>query len=281
MPQVHPTACLGKDVELADDVEIGPLCVLEGRIRIGSGTRLMGGAWLQGPLEIGEGNLLWPGVSLGLAPQSARFDPFEDGPGLVIGDRNRLREHVSIHRATNWESPEGRNDPTRIGNDNYLMVNSHVGHDSVVGNHCTLANGALVGGHAVLEDQVLLGGNAAIHQFCRIGRGAMVSGLAAVTLDLMPHFTVTQINYAGSLNMVGLRRSGATPEQIATVMWIFKLFCRSQLPTAQAVERLEERRGDRMVDTYLEFVRKSTRGLVTRRGRTGSARESATQESGA
>jgi UDP-N-acetylglucosamine acyltransferase len=161
------------------------------------------------------------------------------------------------------------------------MVNSHVGHDSVVGNHCTLANGALVGGHAVLEDQVLLGGNAAIHQFCRIGRGAMVSGLAAVTLDLMPHFTVTQINYAGSLNMVGLRRSGATPEQIATVMWIFKLFCRSQLPTAQAVERLEERRGDRMVDTYLEFVRKSTRGLVTRRGRTGSARESATQESGA
>jgi UDP-N-acetylglucosamine acyltransferase len=102
MPQVHPTACLGKDVELADDVEIGPLCVLEGRIRIGSGTRLMGGAWLQGPLEIGEGNLLWPGVSLGLAPQSARFDPFEDGPGLVIGDRNRLREHVSIHRATNW-----------------------------------------------------------------------------------------------------------------------------------------------------------------------------------
>lgn len=280
MPQIHPTATLGDDVELADDVEIGPHCVLEGRIRIGSGTRLMGGAWLQGPLEIGRDNLIWPGVTIGLAPQSARFDPFEDGPGVVVGDRNRLREHVSIHRATNWESPEGRNDPTRLGNDNYLMVNSHVGHDSVVGDHCTLANGALIGGHVVLEDHVLLGGNAAIHQFCRVGQGAMVSGLAAVTLDLMPHFTVTQINYAGSLNVVGLRRSGATAEQIATVMWIFKLFCRSQLPTAQAVERLEERRGDSMVDRYLDFVARSTRGLVTRRGRTGSSRESAAHDLG-
>jgi len=161
------------------------------------------------------------------------------------------------------------------------MVNSHIGHDTVLGNHCTLANGALVGGHAVLEDHVLLGGNAAVHQFCRIGHGAMVSGCAAISLDLMPHFTVTLINYAGSVNMVGLRRSGATPEQIATVMWIFKLFCRSRLPIPQAIERLEDRRGDPVADRYLEFIRRSTRGLVTRRGRTGSSRDSAPQEAGA
>lgn len=281
MPRVHPTASVGKEVELADDVEVGPQCVLEGPVRIGAGTRLMGGAWLQGPLELGEGNLIWPGVTLGLAPQSARFDPFESGPGLVIGDRNRFREQVSIHRATNWESPEGRNDPTRIGSDNYFMVNSHVGHDAVVGDHCTLANGALVGGHAVLEDHVLLGGNAAVHQFCRVGRRAMLSGLSAVTLDLLPNFTVTLINYAGSLNMVGLRRSGASPEAITTVTWIFKLFCRSRLGANQAIEQLEARRGDPVVDEYLQFIARSTRGLVTRRGRTGSSRESATLEANA
>ncbi|MGA1633162.1 MAG: acyl-ACP--UDP-N-acetylglucosamine O-acyltransferase, partial [Phycisphaerales bacterium] len=138
MPKVHGTAILEGEIELADDVEIGPGCILTGPIRIGAGTRMMARATLQGPLVIGEGNLIWPGVCLGMAPQSARFDPFEPGPGVVVGDHNSFREQVTIHRATH------ATDPTRIGNRNYFMVGSHAGHDVVVGNGCTFANGSLL-----------------------------------------------------------------------------------------------------------------------------------------
>lgn len=269
MPKVHGTAILEGEIELADDVEIGPGCLLSGPIRIGAGTRLMARATLQGPLEIGEGNLIWPGACLGMAPQSARFDPFEPGPGVVIGSRNVFRENVTIHRATH------ATEPTRIGDRNYLMVGSHAGHDVVIGNGCTFANGSLLGGHAVVEDGAITGGNSAVHQFVRVGTGSMISGGTAISLDLMPHFMVTANNFAGSLNLVGLRRKGATLAQIEAVRWVYKTICRDGLGIRIAVERLRERADDPIVAMYLDFIAKSKRGLVTRHGREGSDRDRA------
>lgn len=271
MPKVHGTAILEGEIDLADDVEIGPGCLLSGTIRIGPGTRLMAHATLQGPLAIGEGNLIWPGVCLGMAPQSARFDPFEAGSGVVIGDRNIFREHVTVHRATHPD------EPTRIGDRNHFMAGSHAGHDVVVANGCTFANGSLLGGHAVVEDGVITGGNSAVHQFARVGTGAMIGGATAISLDLMPHFTVTATNFAGSLNLVGLRRKGFSLDQIAAVRWVYKTICRDGLGLRVAVERLRERSDDPVVAMYLDFIAKSKRGLVTRHGRAGSERDRATE----
>jgi UDP-N-acetylglucosamine acyltransferase len=261
MSRIHPTAIVDPRVELADDVEIGPYCMLEGRIRIGAGTRLRGHCFLQGPLVIGEGNDLWPFCSIGVAPQTLHFDPKMDGPGTVIGDHNVFREHSSVHRAIH------EIEPTRIGNHNLFMDSAHAGHDVQMANRVVVANGAAIGGHAIIEDHVIIGGNSGVHQFVRLGRGCFLSGSGGTALDVMPWFLVTLLNVAGSINIVGLRRHGFAPEQVDTVRWVYRLFCRSGLPVAAAKERLAERAGDPVVDEYLTFLSKSSRALCTMRGR--------------
>lgn len=255
MAQIHPSAICEGDVKLAPDVVIGPHCVLTGPITIASGTRLLGNVYLQGPLQIGADNTIYPFTCLGFAPQSLSADPTQPGQGLVIGNHNTLRESVTIHRALFDDGS------TRIGDHNYLMVNSHIGHDCQVGNHCVFANGTLLGGHVHIGDRVVTGGNAAIHQFCRVGRGAMLSGNAGLTRDLPPFFMLTGINIAASINIVGLRRSKTPREHIDTVRWVYKILYRQGLTLAQAKEALQQRAEHPIVAEYIEFLRQSERGL--------------------
>ena len=273
MPRIHPTAILDSRVELASDVEIGPYCILEGRIRIGEGTRLRGHCFLQGPLTIGARNDLWPFCCIGVAPQTLHFDPRQEGPGTVIGDENVFREHSSVHRAIH------ESEPTRIGHRNLFMDSGHAGHDVQMGDEVVVANGAAIGGHAIVEDQVIIGGNSAVHQFVRLGHGCMLSGLAGSALDVMPWFTVTLLNVAGSFNIVGLRRRGFSSQDIDTVRWVYRLFCRSGLPVGAAKDRLRERAGEPIIDQYLAFIDRSSRPLCTMRGRKQSMREPAESES--
>lgn len=261
MPRIHPTAIVDPRVELADDVEIGPYCILEGRITIGNGTRLRGHCFMQGPLVIGEGNDIWPFSSIGVAPQTRDFNPDEEGPGTVIGDHNVFREHASVHRSIH------ETDPTRIGNQNLFMDSAHAGHDVVMGDRNVLANGSALGGHVVVEDDVIIGGNAAVHQFVRVGRGALMSGLAGTALDVMPWFMVTRLNVAGSFNIIGLRRNGFTSEQIDTVRWVYRLFCRRGNKVVDAIEQISEREGDPVIDDYLRFIKLSNRPICTMKGR--------------
>jgi UDP-N-acetylglucosamine acyltransferase len=255
MPVVHATAIVDDECELAADVEVGPGCVLTGPLKIGPGCKLVGHSYLYGPLTIGEGNVIYPFVCLGFAPQSVSYDPSKPGKGLVIGDRNTFREGVAIHRAMTDHGP------TTIGNRNYFMANSHAGHDSVVGSHCILANGALLGGHVTLDERVTIGGNATVHQFCRVGRGAMLSGSMGLSRDLPPFFMLTGTNTAGSLNVVGLRRSGMPVDQIQDVRWVYKILCRSGLSLAEAREALRERADRPIVTEYLQFLDASKRGI--------------------
>lgn len=261
MPRIHPTAIVDPRVELAEDVEIGPYCMLEGRIRIGAGTRLRGHCFMQGPLVIGQGNDIWPFSCLGVAPQTLHFDPSKEGPGTVIGDHNVFREHSSVHRSIH------ETEPTRIGSHNLFMDSAHAGHDVQMANHVVVANGAAIGGHAIIEDHVIIGGNSGVHQFVRLGRGCFLSGSGGSALDVMPWFTVTMLNVAGSFNIIGLRRHGFTSEQIDTVRWVYRLFCRSGLPLTAAKKELETRAGDPIVDEYLAFLGESTRAICTMRGR--------------
>ena len=262
MARIHPSAVILGDVTLAPDAEVGPFCVIEGcpgPVTIGAGTRLLHRVTVQGPCTIGERNTFYPGVTLGLPPQDLGFDPAQPGPGLVMGHENVVREGVTLHRGKTQS-------PTRVGDGNYFMVNSHVGHDSVVGNRNIFANGTLLAGHVEVADRVIFGGGSMVHQFCRVGRGAFVGGLTGFSLDLPPFFMVTGINIAGSMNVVGMRRSGMPREQIETVRWVYKVLQRSRIPMPERVKELETRAGDPIVDEYVAFVKASKRGIVPGEG---------------
>ncbi len=254
---VHPTAILEGDVEVGPGTVIGPGSTVlgtNGPVRIGAGCTLVARAFLNGPLVMGDRNVVYPNACLGFAPQDLGFDHNSGGAGLVIGNGNTFREGVTVHRAKTAT-------PTRIGDSNYWMTNSHLGHDAQVGNNCIIASGVLIGGHVQLADRVMLGGNAAIHQFVRVGRGAMFTGIAGTSLDLPPWFTLTARNVAGSLNMVGLRRSGASLETIHAVRWVYQQLYRMGGSPQQGLARLRARAGDPVVDEYIAFIEQSKRGI--------------------
>lgn len=257
--KIHPTAIIGADVCLDDDVEVGPYCHLEGAVKVGAGTRLMGNVRLQGPLSLGNRNNLYPYVCLGLDPQSRQAASDSPGPGVVIGDDNIFRESMTIHRAVG-------DTPTTVGHENYFMVNTHLGHDVILGNGCTLANGALVGGHVEIQDRVTLGGNACVHQCCRIGRLAMISTGMVITRDLPPFCVVYQSRYVSSLNIIGLRRAGYR-DSIPALKRAFDILYRSAHSNGKAVEVIEsELAGDPLCMELAHFVRHTERGVCTYAG---------------
>jgi UDP-N-acetylglucosamine acyltransferase len=255
MPDVHPTAVLEGDISLADDVTIGPGCTLTGPITIGPGTTLIGHNYLTGPLTLGARNALYPFACLGFAPQDLKWDPQRPGAGLVVGDGNTFREHTTIHRATN------DNTPTRIGSDNYFMVSSHIGHDSIVGNKCILANGTLVAGFVEIGSNVIFGGSSGVHQFCRIGRNSFVGGLCAAGKDVPPFFMLTGKSVCESLNLIGMRRSGMPSADIDDVKWVFRTLYRRGLSVPRALEEMEERGDHPIVRELIDFISATKRGI--------------------
>ena len=259
MPEIHPTAILEGDINLADDVEIGPGCVLTGPVTIGSHTRLIGHVWLNGPLTLGEGNTLYPNACLGFAPQDISWDPKKAGAGLKVGNGNLFREGVNIHRATSDDTP------TTLGNDNFIMSNTHIAHDATIGNHCAFTSGTLLAGHCIIDDHVITGGNSAVHQFCRVGRGAMIAGLSATTRDVPPFFMITGINIAGSLNVIGLRRSGMSQEDIEAVRWVYKTINRRGKSLKSALEEMKTRAKEPIVKEYIDFIESTDRAICTSR----------------
>jgi UDP-N-acetylglucosamine acyltransferase len=255
LPTIHPTAIVDPQAQLADDVEVGPWCLIKGPVTLGPGCRLLERVSLRGPLTLGENNLLYPGVIVGLAPQDLKFDPRVDGAGIVIGNHNILRENITIHRAT-------KDRPTTVGCHNYIMANSHLGHDVLVGDHCMLANNAMLGGHVTIQDRAILGGNATVHQFCRVGRLAMISGLAGVSQDVPPFCTVYNTRRVGSLNLVGLRRNGLQPH-IDALKVAFNLLYRRRLAMPNALSRIQDQCGqDPLCRELLDFCRTTHRGIT-------------------
>jgi len=260
MAQVHPTAIVDPSAELASDVRVGPMTVIDADVRIDAGTEIVGQAWIHGPTAIGRDNRILPGVKLGFAPQSIAYDHDAPGEGLVIGDANVLREGVTVHRAMTTDGP------TRIGSHNYLMTNAHVGHDAQVGDRCIFATGVVIGGHALIDDRVNIGGNSAIHQFVRVGRGAMLSGGAGSSLDVPPWFMLTGINVCGSLNLVGMRRSGMDRRDIDHVKWIYRRVGEGGT-RARVIGTLRQRAEVPIVAEYIAWFESAKRGWCTTRGK--------------
>jgi UDP-N-acetylglucosamine acyltransferase len=258
--RIHPTAVISAEAVLADDVVVGPHVVLEGPVTVGPECVLRPHVTLCGPLTMGRGNVVYPGAVLGERPQHLKYN--DEKTSVEIGDHNVFREHVTVHRGTthSWV--------TRIGSNNFFMVNSHVAHDCKVGNRCILANGALVGGHCEVGDNVYLSGNSAVHQFVRIGRLALLSGCSATTKDIPPFVIQQNIDTVVGVNVVGMRRAGLSHTQIDAVRQAFKVLFRDNMVLPAALARLErELAGVDVVEEMVTFLRQSHRGISPMRGR--------------
>jgi UDP-N-acetylglucosamine acyltransferase len=214
---VHPTALVAEGAVLADGVEIGPFCVIGPRARLGARTRLASHVVIDGSTELGEDNVVNAFAVLGGPPQHTAYKG--EDTKLIIGDRNVIREHATMNLGT-----VRGGGVTRVGSDGFYMIESHVGHDCVVGDSVILTKQATLGGHCEIGDFVIVGGLAAVHQFTRVGRHAMIGGLAAVVKDVIPYGSVWG-NHAHleGLNLVGLKRRGFSRETINTLRAAYRL----------------------------------------------------------
>ncbi|GAB5496818.1 MAG: acyl-ACP--UDP-N-acetylglucosamine O-acyltransferase [Phycisphaerales bacterium] len=235
MPEVHPTAILEGDVNLADDVKIGPYCIIKGPVTLGPGVQLLEHVSISGPTTIGAETILYPRAAIGYEPQDYKFKPGAPTAGVVVGERCLIREHATIHAASNEHTP------TRIGSDVFVMVNSHVGHDAVVGDNVVMVNNTCLAGHTTIQNKVTISACSMIHQNCRVGELCMLSGGTAVTTDVPPFMMVYERNEIIGLNLVGLRRNGYTKEDINVLRDTFSKVLRENLPREDLLEALNER----------------------------------------
>jgi UDP-N-acetylglucosamine acyltransferase len=262
MPRIHPTAVIGPEVELADDAEVGPWCVLEGRVRLGPRVRLLGSACLNGPVEVGAGTIVYPFVCLGFPGQDYKFKLGDATAGVVVGSNTILREHVTVHAATKADRP------TMVGDRVMMMVGSHVGHDGRVGNGVILVNGAVLAGHSEVMDGATLSAGTMVHQFCRVGRMAFLQGDCAISMDVPPFCLAYGHNALAGINLVGLRRSGMARDQITKVRDAFRLAFRRPMSKPERVTVLEDLgRGCEAVNEMARFVAAAKKIALPVKGR--------------
>ena len=254
---IHPTAVVSPQAELDDGVTVGAYAVIGAGVQVGANTRVGPHAVLEGPTRIGADNHIFQFASVGSAPQDKKYRG--EPTRLEIGDRNVIRECVTLNRGTTKDQGV-----TVIGSDNLFMAYAHVAHDCRVGNQCVLANNATLGGHVFLGDWVIMGGLSAIHQFCKVGAHAFIANNAAVTRDVPPYvMAVGQPAGAHSVNAEGLKRRGFTPGQIRNIRSAFRLLYRSGLKLADATSQLEVLARDQPeLLPVVEFLPQSTRSIV-------------------
>jgi UDP-N-acetylglucosamine acyltransferase len=215
MPIISPLAAVDPRAQLASDVEIGPFCVVGANVRIGAGTRLLSHVVISGRTSIGRGNIFHPNCVIGGVPQDLKYHGEETC--LEIGDRNVIREAVTIHLGTENGGTINGGGVTRLGNDNLLMVNCHIGHDAQFGSHCVLANNVMIAGHVVCGDNVSMMGAAGVHHLVTLGNYSYIAASARITHDVPPFVKVSDGDQIRGVNAVGLQRAGFNGPDIAAI----------------------------------------------------------------
>lgn len=262
MPTIHPTAVVSPQAQLDNSVEIGPYVVIDGAVTLGPGVRVLAHASLIGPLEVGEGTIIHPFASLGAPPQDYKFGPDSRTAGVRLGKGCIIREYASVHAATNETTP------TILGDRCFLMVSSHIGHDCRIGNDVILVNYTGLAGHTEVGNKVTFSGHCGTHQFVRVGRMAFFSGCTHVGMDVPPFCVVNERQRLGSINHVGMRRSGMAREHITAVRSIFRKVFWNQVPSSERMEILREYAVDcPPIQEIADFVAASKRGIVPGLGR--------------
>ncbi len=256
MTDIHPTAIIDPRATLAEDVEVGPFSVIGPDVRIGPRTKIGVHCVVEGVTTIGADCQLFTGTVIGSAPQDLKYAGEQSQ--LIIGDRNLIREYVTINSGT-----QGGGGKTMIGSDCLLMAYAHVAHDCLIGDHVIIANSAGLAGHIVVEDRTVIGGLVGLHQFVRVGTLAMVGGCSRVVQDVPPYSTC--VGYPAKvfgLNTEGLRRAGLPAETKEQLHRAFRLLFHSGLAMPHALEQVAgETNHHPEINHLVEFIRQSKRGV--------------------
>lgn len=268
---IHPTAVIHPNAELHPTVQVGAYAVIGGHVTVGPETVIGAHAVLEGPLEIGARNRIFPGAVIGMEPQDLKYSG--EYSWVKIGNDNSIREYVTINKAT------GAGEETRIGNGNLLMAYVHVGHNCVIEDSVIIANSVALAGHVHIESRARLSGVLGVHQFVHIGSLAMVGGMARIDRDVPPYMLV-EGNPARirTLNLVGLKRSGMDANEFQILKKAFRIIYRSELTFKEAIEQLELLGETQPLQHLRRFLLLSQmpgrRGLIPGKGKAASSDES-------
>jgi UDP-N-acetylglucosamine acyltransferase len=251
-------AVVSPDARLGIGVKVGAFATIEGDVELGDFCSVASGVVIKSGVKAGCHNEFGEHTVIGGAPQHAAR-PQQIGR-VLIGDHNVFREYVTIHRALKPDAA------TSVGNQNYVMASGHFGHDAVVGSNCIFANGAMLGGHVTVEDRAFVSGAVAVHQFCRIGRLAMVGGHARVVQDVPPYMLIDgQTGCIVGLNVVGLRRSGHSAEDVSDLKAAYRTIYRRGLPWKDVLEALRTEFDSGPVQHLRQFLSSGSRGFSQER----------------
>jgi UDP-N-acetylglucosamine acyltransferase len=265
MPQIHPTAIIAPGARFADDVVIGPYCVIGEHVSLAAGVSLKSHVVLDGRTTIGERTRIFPFASIGFETQDLKYKG--EPSSLEIGHDNTIREHVTINPGT-----EGGGMVTRVGNHCLLMVGAHVAHDCQIGDHVILVNNGTLGGHVVMEDYAILGGLSAVHQFCRIGRHAMIGGMSGVERDVIPYgLAMGDRARLTGLNIIGMQRRGFSRDDIQGLRSAYACLFADAGTLSERVDEVAKRFGGiGPVDDLVAFIRAdSSRAICQPKGANG------------
>lgn len=234
--EIHPTAIVEEGAVIGSNVKVGPYSIIGSNVKIGDDCELKSHVVIQGHTTIGKGNTIFQFAVVGEVPQDLKYEG--EKSEVIIGDNNSIREHCTIHAGT-----KGDNLVTKIGNNNLLMVNTHVAHDCIIGNNCIFANNATLAGHVHVDDFAFLGGLSAVHQKVKIGKGSMVGGLTGLAEDLIPYGMAYADNGRRGglqgLNLTGLKRRGVSKQDIQELMHFYREVFESEEP-GSVVERAQK-----------------------------------------
>lgn len=261
MTKIHPMSVVDPSAELAEDVEIGPFCVVGPKVKIGSGTVLISHVFVTGRTTIGERNQIYPGACIGCTPQDKKYAG--EDTALEIGDENVIRENCTMSIGTAQDQGI-----TRVGSRGLYMVNVHVAHDCQVGNDVIFANNVGLAGHVHVKDFAIVGGQAGVHQFVHIGEHAMVGGGSIVVRDVPPFVICSGYPAAPhGLNSIGLRRRGFTAAQFAVLKQCYHVVYRENLTVAEASDRMKELEkanpaDEALIELFRQAVSESPRGII-------------------
>lgn len=254
---IDPRAIIDPAAIIAEDVEIGPWTIVGPEVEIGSGTVVASHVVLKGPTVIGKNNRIYQFATVGEDTPDLKYKG--EPTRLVIGDNNVIREGVTIHRGTVQDRGE-----TTIGNENLLMAYAHVGHDSVLGDHCILVNNVALAGHVHVGDWAILAGYTLVHQFCHIGAHSFSGFGSHISKDVPAYVTVNgHPAEAKTVNVEGLKRRGFRTETIAAIRRAYKVVYRQGLTTEEALVNLREMQQEcPELDLLIQSLEASTRGIV-------------------
>jgi UDP-N-acetylglucosamine acyltransferase len=255
---IHPTAILDPSAKVPASCTIGPYCIVGAEVELGENCQLLSHVVLGGPAKLGSDNQISSFAVVGGDPQDVTYHG--ERTHLEIGDRNIIREYVTINRGTLKGGGV-----TRLGSDTLIMAYTHIGHDSVIGDHVMLVNGATLAGHVTVEEWAVVGALCPVHQFVRIGAHSYIGGGTTITQDVLPYSMTSaeRDTHAFMLNKVGLQRRGFSRERITKLHHAFKILLASKLNTSQALEKLRsEGELDEDVAVLVRFVQTSQRGVI-------------------